>query len=227
MSETRFPSIDNRMKRSLPKFGERCTINRAVFPVGVGVGRGRAYAQGADIATAADKIKIQGLIYSSLFANLFLSAMSNPRRGADHPSAFHRLARTLLPKPGMRVLIADDQRSVGTSLADLVRHCHHEIVAVVGSGVEAIQAYSQHHPDIVLMDYWMPKLNGATACRNILAKDPAARVILVSGWLPANVMAGDSGALALLSKPVDLNNLAVTLDTVAQNLPFQSAATIS
>jgi DNA-binding NarL/FixJ family response regulator len=127
----------------------------------------------------------------------------------------------------MRVLIADDQRSVGTSLADLVRHCHHEIVAVVGSGVEAIQAYSQHHPDIVLMDYWMPKLNGATACRNILAKDPAARVILVSGWLPANVMAGDSGALALLPKPVDLDNLAATLETVAQNLPFQSAATIS
>lgn len=57
----------------------------------------------------------------------------------------------------MRVLIADDQRSVGTSLAELVRFCNHEIVAVVGSGLEAIQAYSRHHPDLVLMDYWMPK----------------------------------------------------------------------
>jgi hypothetical protein len=46
MSPTRFPSIDNRMKRSLPKFGARCTINRAVFPLGVGagVGVGRALA---------------------------------------------------------------------------------------------------------------------------------------------------------------------------------------
>ena len=77
------------------------------------------------------------------------------------------------------------------------------------------------------MDYWMPKLNGATACRNILAKDPGARVILVSGWLPANVMAGDSGALALLSKPVDLNNLAVTLDTVAQTLPLYAEVPIA
>lgn len=119
----------------------------------------------------------------------------------------------------MRVLIADDQRSVGTSLAELVRHCNHDIVAVVGSGVEAIQAYGQHHPDIVLMDYWMPKLNGATACRNIIAKDPGARVILVSGWLPSNVMVSDSGALALLPKPVDLKDLAVTLDNVAQTLP--------
>ena len=120
----------------------------------------------------------------------------------------------------MRVLIADDQRSVGTSLAELVRHCNHDIVAVVGSGVEAIQAYTHHHPDVVLMDYWMPKLNGATACRNIIAKDPAARVILVSGWLPSNVLAGDSGAVALLPKPVDLNNLATTLNDVAQTLPF-------
>ena len=122
-------------------------------------------------------------------------------------------------KEGMRVLIADDQRSVGTSLAELVRHCNHDIVAVVGSGVEAIQAYGQHHPDVVLMDYWMPKLNGATACRNIIAKHPGARVILVSGWLPSNVMAGDAGAVAMLPKPVDLNALALTLDNVAHTLP--------
>jgi two-component system chemotaxis response regulator CheY len=118
----------------------------------------------------------------------------------------------------MRVLIADDQRTVGTSLADLVRHCDHEIVAVVGSGVEAIHAYSQHHPDVVLMDYWMPKLNGATACRNIVAKDPTARVILVSGWSPANGVVRDSGALALLPKPIDLNHLAATLNSVAQTM---------
>jgi len=92
----------------------------------------------------------------------------------------------------MRVLIADDQRSVGTSLAELVRSCNHHIVAVVGSGVEAIHAYSLHRPDVVLMDYWMPKLNGATACRNIVAKDPMARVILVSAWSPANGILGDS-----------------------------------
>lgn len=124
----------------------------------------------------------------------------------------------------MRILIADDQRSVGTSLADLVRSCDHHIVAVVGSGVEAIQAYTLHHPDLVLMDYWMPKLNGATACRNIVAKDPTARVILVSAWAPANGIVGDSGALMLLPKPVDLDNLANALDTVANTLPLSASS---
>src|SRR3954468_3333067 len=109
-------------------------------------------------------------------------------------------------KIGMRVLIADDQKSVGATLADLVTHCNHEVVEVVGSGFEAIQAYTRHQPDIVLMDYWMSKLNGATACRNILAKDPRARVILVSAWAPTSDL-DQSGAIAILSKPVDVSEL--------------------
>jgi two-component system chemotaxis response regulator CheY len=118
-------------------------------------------------------------------------------------------------KMGMRVLIADDQKSVGTSLADLVTHCNHEVVEVVGSGFEAIQAYTRHRPDVVLMDYWMSKLNGATACRNILAKDPAARIILVSGWSPTTDLT-ESGAIAILSKPVGINLLAETLNAAVQ-----------
>jgi CheY-like chemotaxis protein len=120
----------------------------------------------------------------------------------------------------MRVLIADDQRSVATSLAALVTHCKHEVVAIVGSGLEAIQAFHQHKPDVVLMDYCMAKLNGATACRNILAKDPGARVILISAWVPDYDLAAESGAIALLPKPVDLEHLRTTLADAAQMLHF-------
>jgi two-component system chemotaxis response regulator CheY len=106
----------------------------------------------------------------------------------------------------MRVLIADDQKAVGATLADLVGHCNHEVVEVVESGLEAIKAYNRHHPDVVLMDYSMSRLNGATACRNIVAKDPTARVILVSAMAPW-AAASDSGAVAVLSKPVPLDLL--------------------
>ena len=106
----------------------------------------------------------------------------------------------------MRVLIADDQKSVGTTLAALVQYCQHEVVEVVGSGLEAIQAYTRHQPDVVLMDYAMPRLNGATACRNILARDPKAKIILVSGAsLTPEIR--DAGAIAILSKPVGIEPL--------------------
>lgn len=123
----------------------------------------------------------------------------------------------------MRVLIADDQKSVGTSLAALVTHCQHEVVQVVGSGLEAIQAFDHHKPDLVLMDYCMAKLNGATACRNILAKDPGARIILISAWEPGYDLAAESGAIRLLPKPVGLQHLKDALADAEQMLPFYKA----
>lgn len=104
------------------------------------------------------------------------------------------------------------------SLGDLVNLCKHEVVEVVGSGLEAIQAYGRHKPDVVLMDYVMAKLNGATACRNILAKDPDARIILVSG-MPKVAELADSGAIGVLAKPVALEILEAALNAAASRQP--------
>ena len=118
----------------------------------------------------------------------------------------------------MRVLIADDQKGVGVTLAAMVESCGHQVVQVVGSGIEAIQAYSRHKPDIVLMDFSMPRLNGATACRMILSKDPNAKILIVTATAPAAVEA-DTGAFAILPKPVDLDKLAGALtDAVAARI---------
>ena len=122
----------------------------------------------------------------------------------------------------MRILIADDQRSCGLALADMVRYCGHDVIAVVGSGLEAIQAYTLHKPDLVLMDHWMPRLNGVTASRHIIAKNPAARIVLVSAWSPLDG-ADESGAVCFLPKPVELARLSATLLTIWQSIaPFHS-----
>jgi CheY-like chemotaxis protein len=114
----------------------------------------------------------------------------------------------------MRVLIADDQPSAATLLAELVSQCRNEVVEIVGSGLEAIQAYERHRPDVVLMDYRMSKLNGVTACRHILAKDPAAKIILVTGCPPTCEIA-ELGAIAILTKPVHLHRLYEALHAAA------------
>jgi CheY-like chemotaxis protein len=110
----------------------------------------------------------------------------------------------------VRVLIADDQKSVGTTLAALVAQCRHDVVQVVGTGLEAIHAYTRHQPDVVLMDYGMPRLNGATACRNILARHPEAKIILVSGAALTPEIE-NAGAIAILSKPVAMEQLYAVL----------------
>jgi len=80
----------------------------------------------------------------------------------------------------MRVLIADDQPSVAHAVALLLNAAKHHLVKVVTSGADAIRAYHTHRPDVVLMDYTMARLNGATACRYILTEDPAQPVLFSS-----------------------------------------------
>ena len=118
----------------------------------------------------------------------------------------------------MRILIADDQPSVGHTLALLVAAAKHHVVKIVNSGAEAIQAYRALHPDVVLMDFSMSKLNGGTAARYILAEDPCARIVFVSNRFMPDL--SGTGALAILQKPVDLTELTNLLKNLDQQLVF-------
>jgi CheY-like chemotaxis protein len=106
----------------------------------------------------------------------------------------------------MRVLIADGDKSVGSSLSVLVERCGHEVVQIVGSGWEAIQAYTRLRPNAVLMDYSMPRLNGLTAARMILSRDMTAKIILVIGAAPLSQPA-DTTLVAVLTKPIEFDKL--------------------
>jgi two-component system chemotaxis response regulator CheY len=128
----------------------------------------------------------------------------------------------LSPQREMRVLIAEDDKPVAGTLAAMVKSSKHDVVEIVASGLEAIHAYERHKPDVVVMDYLMSRLNGVTACRNILAKDPAARIILVSGAIgPQELSLSHSGAIAILQKPISVAQIQEVLDTLAshQTLP--------
>jgi two-component system, NarL family, response regulator len=57
-----------------------------------------------------------------------------------------------------------------------------ELVAVVASGEEAVQAFTQHRPDVTLMDLDLPSGAGITALQRILKIDPAAYVIGLSTY---------------------------------------------
>lgn len=121
----------------------------------------------------------------------------------------------------MRVLIVDDQSSVGSMLALLVSAAKHHVVKVVASGADAIRAYHTYKPDVVLMDYSMGKLNGGTACRYILTEDPGARIVFVSSRPPTDL--ADLGAVAIMRKPVELKELEELLNHLDAQLVFDYA----
>ena len=77
-----------------------------------------------------------------------------------------------------------------------------ELVAVVASGEEAVQAYKQHRPDVTLMDLDLPSGAGITALQRILKIDPAACVIGSSTyeWEESCAQALRAGARSCITK---------------------------
>lgn len=81
----------------------------------------------------------------------------------------------------IRVLIADDHALVRESVrAILANEGDIEIVATAGNGQEAIDLTASHHPDVVVMDISMPKMDGIHATEIIRNQQGATGVVILS-----------------------------------------------
>jgi two-component system response regulator NreC len=79
-----------------------------------------------------------------------------------------------------RILLADDHLIVRQGLRALLEGEGFEILAEVGDGREAAKVARQRCPDVAVMDFAMPALNGLDASREILRACPRAKVILLT-----------------------------------------------
>jgi CheY-like chemotaxis protein len=81
----------------------------------------------------------------------------------------------------MKVLIVDDsepmRRMIKTFVADLVQ----EVIERC-DGSDALAAYREHQPDVVLMDLKLKTMDGFAVTRQIKASYPDARIVIVSQW---------------------------------------------
>jgi two-component system NarL family response regulator len=82
-----------------------------------------------------------------------------------------------------RVLIVDDHALLRTGVANIInQEPDLQVVAEAENGLEAIEAYDHHHPDVILLDLRMPVMEGVEAVRRIRERDPRARVIVLTTY---------------------------------------------
>lgn len=81
----------------------------------------------------------------------------------------------------MTVLIVEDNEGVRRLLSRAIAEVA-ESTWDCCDGAEALGAYTQHHPDIVLMDIRMPTMDGLAATRQIIRSDPSAKVVIVTDY---------------------------------------------
>lgn len=79
------------------------------------------------------------------------------------------------------VLIVDDEQFFRQVLRDMLQKDGFRVVAEASSGEEALALFRQFAPDLVLMDVYMPGMNGIEATRAIMALSPLAKILICSG----------------------------------------------
>lgn len=100
-----------------------------------------------------------------------------------------------------RVLIVDDDEAILLTL-DLLRFEGIDIVGRARNGAEAVEKASELNPDVVVMDFKMPVMNGIEATRKIKESMPAVQVIMHTAYDEPDLelSAKEAGAYAYLIK---------------------------
>jgi len=79
-----------------------------------------------------------------------------------------------------RVLVVDDAAFMRKVLSDALAAGGHEVVGEAANGAEAVASFQALRPDLTTLDITMPEKDGLAALAEIIAIDPAARVVMCS-----------------------------------------------
>lgn len=119
----------------------------------------------------------------------------------------------------IKVLIADDHTIVRAGLTALLgTEKDIEVVGEAKNGAEAVSNAVELHPDIVIMDLMMPKMDGVEATKELLRKAPSVKTILLTTYGTSDGIAHAlrAGARGAVLKNADNSELAKAIRIVAQ-----------
>jgi len=117
-----------------------------------------------------------------------------------------------------RILVADDASFMRQLIREIVEEAGHQVVAEASDGVEAIEQFKKHHPDVVTMDIVMPRRSGIDAVKGILEADPTACVVMCSALGQETLVqeALQAGARDFIVKPFKPDAVTATLRKVLE-----------
>ena len=115
-----------------------------------------------------------------------------------------------------RILVCDDSAFMRMMLKKVLVENGHEIVGEAGDGMEAVQMFRLHKPDLATMDITMPKMDGIQAVTHIHEENPIAKIVMVTALGQRAIItdALKAGAADFIVKPFDADQVIETIKKV-------------
>ena len=127
-----------------------------------------------------------------------------------------------MEEPAVRktILIVDDEAGVRESVREVLSDEGYRVVDTA-DGTQVLDLIRRERPELVLLDIWMPQVDGIGLLKEIKSQEPDLNVVMVSGHgnIHTAVTATKFGAFDFLEKPVSLDGLLLTVQRALGELP--------
>jgi response regulator NasT len=120
---------------------------------------------------------------------------------------------TAVAAPGLKVLVVEDEALIRLDLAEMLTEEGYVVAGEAADGEQAVELARRLHPDLVIMDIKMPKVDGITAATSIV-EERIAPVVMLTAFSQRELIeqARDAGAMAYLVKPFARHELVPAIE---------------
>lgn len=117
---------------------------------------------------------------------------------------------------GKKILLVDDAAFMRMMIKDTLKKNGYEEIAEAANGEEAIAAYKEHHPDLIIMDITMPVKDGLEALKELKAMDADIKIVMCSAMGQENMVleALKFGAKDFIVKPFKPDRIMKTVSSL-------------
>jgi two-component system nitrogen regulation response regulator NtrX len=108
------------------------------------------------------------------------------------------------------ICIIDDEPAILKSLSSILEDEGYQVI-VATNGIEGMKVVRSDSPDLVLLDIWMPEMDGLETLKRLRLQFPGILVVMMSGHgsIETAVKATKLGAYDYLEKPLDLEKVTI------------------